>query len=249
MSSGRDTTATSGTTGLGHGTSETTGSSGLGHSASGTTGTTGLGHNTSETTGHTGSGHGAAGTTGTTGLGHSTSETTGTSGRGHGTSETTHSTHDHGHAHTHDTKTDDLSPTPSHPDRKDVQSPDQGPDPALTGDAREHPKMVGSGVPGSHSAVFGLTPDGKKHDDSTHGTTPIRPAHSDETTLGRKSVVGGSGAGGAGGGADSGRETVSDQIDAPETGKKGLERTDPAPISESNSGGKPGAGLTGLGQS
>ena len=33
-------------------------------------------------------------------------------------------------------------------------------DPALQGD--EHPKMTGEGAPGSHSALFGLTPDGKK---------------------------------------------------------------------------------------
>lgn len=33
-------------------------------------------------------------------------------------------------------------------------------DPAVEGD--EHPKMVGEGQPGSHSALFGLTPDGKK---------------------------------------------------------------------------------------
>ena len=34
-------------------------------------------------------------------------------------------------------------------------------DPALEGE--EHPKMTGQGAPGSHSAIFGLTPDGKKH--------------------------------------------------------------------------------------
>jgi hypothetical protein len=33
-------------------------------------------------------------------------------------------------------------------------------DPALQGE--EHPKMTGEGAPGSHSALFGLTPDGKK---------------------------------------------------------------------------------------
>lgn len=109
--------------------------------------------------------------------------------------------------------------------------------------------MVGQGTPGSHSAVFGLTPDGKRYDDSSHGTTPIRPAHSDQTTLGRKSVVGASGADSGGDTVSGGRGGVSDQIDAPDVGKKGLERTDPAPISASNSGGKPGAGLTGLGQS
>jgi hypothetical protein len=33
-------------------------------------------------------------------------------------------------------------------------------DPAVQGE--EHPKMTGEGAPGSHSALFGLTPDGKK---------------------------------------------------------------------------------------
>ena len=37
-------------------------------------------------------------------------------------------------------------------------------DPAVMGS--QHPKMTGMGEPGSHSAVFGLTPDGKKHDDT-----------------------------------------------------------------------------------
>lgn len=35
-------------------------------------------------------------------------------------------------------------------------------DPAVQGE--DHPKMTGEGAPGSHSAVFGLTPDGKKID-------------------------------------------------------------------------------------
>ena len=33
-------------------------------------------------------------------------------------------------------------------------------DPAVEGE--DHPKMTGEGQPGSHSALFGLTPDGKK---------------------------------------------------------------------------------------
>lgn len=40
-------------------------------------------------------------------------------------------------------------------------------DPAVQGE--EHPKMSGDGAPGSHSAVFGLTPDGKKIDDTSSG--------------------------------------------------------------------------------
>lgn len=43
----------------------------------------------------------------------------------------------------------------------DLEKTLSGPrDPAVQGE--EHPKMTGEGVPGSHSALFGLTPDGKK---------------------------------------------------------------------------------------
>lgn len=42
----------------------------------------------------------------------------------------------------------------------DLEKELSGPrDPAVKGE--EHPKMTGDGAPGSHSAVFGLTPDGK----------------------------------------------------------------------------------------
>lgn len=70
--------------------------------------------------------------------------------------------------------------------------------------------------------------------------------------MGRKSVAAASGesrgptegsiAGGAGAGSGGG---VSAQMDAPDTGKKGLERTDPLPSGLTGSSGKPGAGLTG----
>lgn len=106
------------------------------------------------------------------------------------------------------------------------------------GEPESHVKLSGSGVPGSHSAVFGLTPDGKRHDDTSHATTTVAPAHSAETTMGRKSVAAGGVLGGEGG--------VSNQIDAPDTGKKGLERTDPLPSGLTGSAGKPGAGLTGV---
>lgn len=132
---------------------------------------------------------------------------------------------------------------------KKVQSPDQGPDPALVGEPESHPKLSGAGIPGSHSAVFGLTPDGKRHDDTSHSTTTVAPAHSEETTMGRKSVAAASGEsrasteGGAGAGSGGG---VSAQMDAPDTGKKGLERKDPLPSGLTGSSGKPGAGLTGV---
>ena len=167
--------------------------------------------------------------------------------------ETDHSqNHSKEHAHGHG-----LFHALSHKDHDDkseetikkVQSPDQGPDPALVGEAESHPRLSGQGIPGSHSAVFGLTPDGKRHDDTSHSTTTVAPAHSEETTMGRKSVAAASGVdktssteGGVAGGAGG----VSDQIDAPDGTKKGLERKDPLPSGLSGSSGKPGAGLTGV---
>jgi hypothetical protein len=229
-----------------HETDVTTDSTSGHYTHSGATDTFGGHHATSGATGATGTASDATPSyhdqsTGRTGnLSQGATETSATAA-GHGVSDT--------NGKTQETMPNDLSPSKYNPDRKEAQSPDQGPDPALVGDAKEHPKMVGQGAPGSHSAVFGLTPDGKRHDDSSHGTGPVRPAHSRETTLGKKGVADASGIDSGHDTVSGGRGGVSDQIDAPDTGKKGLERTDPAPISESNSGGKPGAGLTGLGQS
>lgn len=105
--------------------------------------------------------------------------------------------------------------------------------------------MTGSGTDGSHSAVFGLTPDGHKHDDTTHGATPVKPAHSQETTVGKAAEKNDTTSRAAASGE------VSEQMHKAETdsGKKGLERKDPAPESSSaGTSGKPGAGLTGLQQ-
>ena len=63
----------------------------------------------------------------------------------------------------------------------DVQQGEmQGRDPNTEGP--DHPKMSGTGQPGSHSAVFGLTPDGSTDTNTKSSTTPVKPAHSNETS-------------------------------------------------------------------
>jgi hypothetical protein len=57
------------------------------------------------------------------------------------------------------------------PELKSVDS-----DPNLVGPEDTHNlKMTGEGAPGSHSAVFGLTPDGKKHETTSSTTTAPVP--------------------------------------------------------------------------
>jgi len=69
-------------------------------------------------------------------------------------------------------------------DMKRVQSPDQGPDPALVGDPVPTDKLTGTGAPGSHSALFGLTPDGKKNTEASKGSGVPQAAHSKEPSVG-----------------------------------------------------------------
>lgn len=67
------------------------------------------------------------------------------------------------------------------PQDDDVQHAEQqGRDPNTEGP--DHPKMTGTGAPGSHSAFFGLTPDGKRDENTQAGSTPVKPAHSKETS-------------------------------------------------------------------
>ncbi|KAK5221771.1 hypothetical protein LTR72_006026 [Exophiala xenobiotica] len=121
------------------------------------------------------------------------------------------------------------------------QNSSQGRDPAVIDKGNEK-KLTGTGVPGSHSAVFGLTPTGEKITDTDSTTTAPRPAHSksrDET---------------AGGGDNSSRapaggEKLTEQMHNPrDQGPKGLERTDPVSGVETSDSSKPGAGGVGLGQ-
>ena len=138
--------------------------------------------------------------------------------------------------------------TSKHHDPSEVQSPGQGPDPALVGPAvgdgnARTSKLTGTGTDGSHSAVFGLTPDGHKHDETDSTTTAPKPAHSKETSLSQ-----GDSSNDTSSRAPAG-EGVKDQMHKVEadSGDKGLERTDPAPGGSSGaaSDGKPGAGVSG----
>jgi len=170
-------------------------------------------------------------TTGPSTTDSNTTDTTSTSGSGH----KSHLPHLHKHH-------EDSSNNPSDgPNPSDKQTPDQGPDPALVGDTGKSSKLTGSGVDGSHSAVFGLTPDGHKHTDTHHGVTPVKPAHSSETAVSGKNEDRDTGSRAPAG------EGVAEQMNQADTGKKGLERTDPV-SSSGGSDGKPGAGFTGAEQ-
>jgi hypothetical protein len=114
-------------------------------------------------------------------------------------------------------------------------------------DGSHHVKLTGTGVDGSHSAVFGLTPDGHKHEETNSTTTAPKPAFSKEDAMGGRKSVAATGDGGlTGGGRDQG---VAGQMNAPDQGPKGLERTDPVPTAQDEgSSAKPGAGMTGMSQ-
>ncbi|OCT52211.1 hypothetical protein CLCR_08988 [Cladophialophora carrionii] len=127
-----------------------------------------------------------------------------------------------------------------------VQSPDQGPDPALVGEANPTEKLSGTGAPGSHSALFGLTPDGKKNAEASKGSGAPQAAHSDKTAVGGGKPAEG---GDTSSRAPTGNAQVSEQLQTSEAapGQKGGQRTDPVPLPAEGDT-KPGAGATGLQQ-
>ena len=49
-------------------------------------------------------------------------------------------------------------------------------------------KLTGTGAPGSHSALFGLTPDGKKEAEADYSSSKPEPVHSVETLSGDESA-------------------------------------------------------------
>jgi hypothetical protein len=55
---------------------------------------------------------------------------------------------------------------------------DKGQDPSVVDDKGR--KLTGTGVPGSHSALFGLTRDGHKENAAEYGSSKPKPAHSEE---------------------------------------------------------------------
>jgi hypothetical protein len=111
------------------------------------------------------------------------------------------------------------------------------------GDPNPKDKMSGTGAPGSHSAVFGLTPDGKKNTDTSSGSGAPKAAHSEETAVGGGKQ---SDEGDTGSRAPSGNKEVSEQmqkVDADKGPKPG-----DAPAGGDDGDQKPGAGSTGLEQ-
>jgi hypothetical protein len=72
-------------------------------------------------------------------------------------------------------------------DAPQEESEIKGRDPNTEGP--DHPQLKGTGAPGSHSAFFGLTPDGKKDENTKAGSTP--PVKSSEGEEGGETASGG----------------------------------------------------------
>jgi hypothetical protein len=103
----------------------------------------------------------------------------------------------------------------------------KGQDPSVVDDKGR--KLTGTGAPGSHSALFGLTPDGHKETDVDHNSSKPRPADSGD---------GATSSGDTGSRAPTG-SGVHEQLDDPRVGEKGHGDND---TTTDESAGKPGAG-------
>lgn len=123
--------------------------------------------------------------------------------------------------------------------RDDVQSPRQGKDPNLVEASTSGGSgLKGEGVPGSHSAVFGLTPDGQKYDDTKHSSTSLKPAHS--------SKLGESTSSDAGSRAPTG-QAISQQLNDPRVNERGVAGSGSnasSGLPSTTGSGKPGAGTS-----
>ena len=108
----------------------------------------------------------------------------------------------------------------------------QGIDPNL--EKFKSDKLTGTGQDGSHSAVFGLTPDGHKHDDTSHArtTAPI-PADNEGKTSKHDSTAHDDGSRGVGTGK------VAEQMHDPNVADKGHGGS----ADHGNDNNKPGAGV------
>jgi len=99
--------------------------------------------------------------------------------------------------------------------------------------------LTGTGEPGSHSALFGLTPDGKKGTETSSGSGPPVAAHSKDSVVGGGKPSGGDDVGSRGpaGGDELKSQMQQTQKDAAQPGEK--------PTLTSEDGAKPGAGAVG----
>jgi hypothetical protein len=164
------------------------------------------------------------------------------------TESTEHHSHNPLHHKKHDetTETSDSTDQGNTDDKYDNKTA-KGPDPALVGSpagSGEQTKLTGDGAPGSHSAYFGLTPDGRAVKETNSKTTAPVAAHSDESAVGggKESSEGDSGSR-----APAGNEQVSDQMKREDQSGVGADTSAGAPLKGSNDE-KPGAGATGLSQ-
>ena len=99
--------------------------------------------------------------------------------------------------------------------------------------------MTGTGVPGSHSALFGLTPDGKKSTDVDYSGKNLPSANEkDEKKDDDKEKEQGEGTGGDTSSRAAAGGAVKEQMHDPRVAEKGHE----GKAVESEGSGKPGSG-------
>ena len=129
----------------------------------------------------------------------------------------------------------------------EAQKPQDGQDPNLVGPEDTHTlKMTGAGEPGSHSAVFGLTPDGKVHDETSGTTTAPKAAHSRESAVGGGTIPKDSESSSDTSSNQARGGGVADQMNDPQVAEKG--HGGAAVESEAGAGDKAGSGLGGAPQ-
>jgi hypothetical protein len=126
----------------------------------------------------------------------------------------------------------------------------KGEDPNLVEDKSK--KLTGTAAPGSHSAFFGLTPDGHKEQDVDYGSTKPKPAHgNDDSTIasgggatftGKSRDVTSSGDTGS---RAPGGSRVQEQLDDPRLAQKG--DSTGANIMDDTTTSKPGSGSSATG--
>jgi len=198
----------------------------------------------------TGTGTGATGTTdtttgttdsltdrtvNTTGSAADTTDTTGTTGT---TDSTTDRAADTTATDSEPTTTESApEPTERRQDDADTSGSDiQNADPNLVGPGEAGTgkvKMTGTGTPGSHSALFGLTPDGHKETESSTITTAPQPSEQDAKAQPKEAEGEDTGSR-----APEGNEKTAEQLDDPRVAEKGHDGN----AVEDEGTGKPGSG-------
>jgi len=156
------------------------------------------------------------------------------------------SSHSHGlghHGHGADDKQE--AEAAAAVDKVDKEA-EKGPDPALVGEPNPTAKLTGTGAPGSHSAYFGLTPDGSKIKETSSKTTAPVAAHTKDSAMGGGKENPDTETGSR---STEGNSEVADQMQKVDTDNANTaqQRNDPAPLKGEDDE-KPGAGGHGLTQ-